>query len=686
VLERATLSWGQVADAALGGVAGSCRGMDGMALAIALAGARLPAVGRDGREAGLGYRLRLLAGGRRADDRHRSLRSTLDWSYELLDDACRALLRRVSVFATPFSADGAAAVAGDWSPIAAADVPSLLAELSEHSLLVAAPSGGQTRYRALETIRQYGMDQMEVEGEADIAGQRHLAVCLTAAESLAAADLDLAALRGRYDAIADDLRAALRWAGGRPEQRESAHRLATRLAELSFVRGMPGEAQRRYEEAAALADTDDAKALALRDAAGAALSRHNGDAALRLLEAAAETSERGGAPADAANDLSFMAELIVRGPGIISYLPPAGRVDELIDRARALADGAASALPRLLTAEAFALGETDDRALGLAERAIALSQEQGDTLAECAALDQLTAIELASNRIRAAAESSRRRVDLMDALPVHARNGMEMSDSAAMSTECAIAAGDLARARRLAQRLHDLPFFREEAHLATARLLVVTSLTGDWDDAVALSERFLEGWELAGRPRRGNLSRGPYAVATVHGLRGDDEARASWLEVVEGLQTPGRSLGVFHFNEFFDSLLWLHRGEVDRALATMQSPPEEFRAWHNGMWRPWYAALWAEAAVLGDHPEAEERIARARPLVADNPVAAAVVERATAQSSADRDGVLAAARALEAAGCRYQWGRSLVLAGGDERELGETILSGMGATPMALPG
>lgn len=685
-LERAASSGAPLSEDDARRVAGICRGLDGMALAIELAAARLPAVGLDGLEAGLADRLRLLAGGRRADDRHRSLRSTLDWSYELLDEADRALLRRVSVFATPFSSEGAAAVAGEWAPVVAVEVPSRLAGLADQSLLVAVRSGGRTRYRALETIRQYGVEQMETEGEADTAAERHLSVCLEAAESLAGADLDLPALRGGYDAIADDLRAALRWAIGRPEQREVAHRLATRLAELSFVRGMPSEAQRRYEEAATLANTDAAIALALRDAAGAALSWHNGDDAMRLLDASADVFERSGATAEAAKDLAYIAELIVRGPGIIAVLPAPGRVAELLDRARALGGESPAALPRILTAEAFVLGETDERALPLTEQAVALAREQEDALVESAALDQLTAIQLGTGQMRAAAESSLRRVEIVDRLPVHARNGMEMSDSAAMSTECAIAAGDLAGARRLADRLHDLPFFREEGHLATARLLVVTSLAGDWDEAVALSERFLEGWELAGRPRRGNLSRGPYAIATVHGLRGDDAARAAWLEVVGGLQTPGRGLGVFHFNEFFDSMLWLHRGQVDRAVDTMQAPPEEFRAWHNGMWRPWYAALWAEAAVLAKHAEAEQRLARARPLVAENPVADAVVDRAAAQLSGDRDGVLAAAADLELAGCRYQWARTLVLAGGEERAIGERALSEMGATPMAVPG
>ena len=81
------------------------------ALAIELAAARLPALGLDGLEAGLGDRLRMLAGGSRIDNRHRSLRSALDWSFALLDRSSQAVLGLVSVFATPFTAQDAVALA-----------------------------------------------------------------------------------------------------------------------------------------------------------------------------------------------------------------------------------------------------------------------------------------------------------------------------------------------------------------------------------------------------------------------------------------------------------------------------------------------------------------------------------------------------------------------------------------------
>ena len=93
-----------------------CRGLDGVALAIELTAARFPSLGLDGIEAGLADRMNLLAGGRRADDRHRSLRSALDWSYALLDPADQAVLRRISVFAAPFTAAAAEVVCAGWPP------------------------------------------------------------------------------------------------------------------------------------------------------------------------------------------------------------------------------------------------------------------------------------------------------------------------------------------------------------------------------------------------------------------------------------------------------------------------------------------------------------------------------------------------------------------------------------------
>jgi predicted ATPase/DNA-binding CsgD family transcriptional regulator len=661
-----------------------CGALDGMALAIELAAALVPSLGLDGIEAGLADPLRLLTGGRRIDDRHRSLRSALDWSYALLDEPDQAVLRRVSAFATPFTADAAAAVLSGWLPVEGSDIPAALARLADQSLLVAIGASGGTRYRAQETIRQYGADRLTDQGESVEGLSRHLSWCLDAAAALELPPCGASAWRSAFDQVADELRAALVWAADNVRYRPEAFQLAIRLAELSFARGMPGESQRRYEQAAELAaDASDA-AAALHCAAGAATSRHFGNEALRLHRAAADAAVRAGDHAAAARDFAQAAELINRGPGMMATAPAAGEVHELLARGWALAAGVPGAEARLLTAEAFNGEDTDPVTGELAERAIALARQVGDPLTESAALDAFTSVQLAHGELRSAMVSALRRTEMLAPMQATALSGLELSDAFSMAAECAIAVGDLRAARQLAERVRDLPFHREEGHLATARLIVVDALAGDWDTSTALAEQFLEGWERAERPRTGALTRSAYAAATVHGLRGDDDARAVWLDIVDALATTKRPLPQIHYGEFFDALLLLHQGRAEQAMRLLETPPEQFRAWHNGMWRPWYAALWAEAAVVTGHQDAADRIDRARLMTLDNPIAAAIVDRAAALAG-NREGLAPAAAALAAAGCRYQWARTLVLIGGKERAQGKSALAAMGATAMAWP-
>jgi predicted ATPase/DNA-binding CsgD family transcriptional regulator len=669
-------------------IAGICRALDGMALAIELAAARYPSLGLDGLETGLSDRLRLLSGGPRIDDRHRSLRSALDWSYALLDEPERAVLRRVSAFAGPFTAIAAAVVLADWPPVPAGHVPTILAGLADQSLLIAIAGPGGTRYRALETIRQYGVDRLGEAGESVEALSRHLSWCLEESAALELASREVTgAWRAAFDQVADELRGALAWAAGHTRYRPESYRLALGLARLSFIRGMPGGSQRRYEQAAELAADDLAAADALRSAAGAAESRHFGDEALMLRQRAAEAALRAGDRPGAAGDLARSAELINRGPGLMATEPAAGQVEALITRGWVLADGDLTAQARLLTAEAFNGATADPATVHLVERALTLARRAGDPLIESAALDQLTAIQLARGEIRAAAASALQRTELLAPLPVTTVAALEFFDGFGMAADCAVAAGDLPAARRLAERLRDLPFYREEGHLASARLLVVTVLAGDWSEAVGLAERFREGWERAGRPRAGNLGRGAYAAATLHGLRGDDDARAAWLDIVGVLETPGFPVSEIHFGEFFDALLLLHRGLPEQAAQVMDTPPEQLTEWYSGMWRPWYGALWAEAAVLSGYEDAADRIQRAHSATAGNAIATAIVDRTAALTTpgGDRDGLTAAAAALQDAGCRYQWARTLVLIGGKHRARGESVLATMGAAPMVWP-
>jgi predicted ATPase/DNA-binding CsgD family transcriptional regulator len=658
-------------------IARVCRALDGVPLAIELAAARLPTLGVDGLEAGLADHLQLLTGARRVDGRHRSLRSTLDWSCALLEPPVRAVLRRVAVFAGPFRADAAAAVVGT-APVTPREVGDHLAALADHSLLVPVAAADGTRYRALETVRQYGVELLDDSEELEATRARHLRWAGDAGAELLGADVPMPEWRARFDRLADELRAALGWAVDQPHLRAAAYEGKDLLASLCHRRGMPSESQWRYEQSAELAPDDHRAAVALHRAAGAAQSRLAGDDAVRLHRAAADAALRAGTPASAARDLAQVAELMNRAAGTIaSPLDPA-TVRAVIEEARGYAGEDPAAQARIAVAEAFAA--PDAEAAGFVDRALELARRAGDPLTESAALDRLTTVQLADGEARAALASALRRTELLAPVALDADMGFELLDAHGMATESAIAAGDLPAARRLAERIRDLPLHREVRHVALARLMVVCALDGDWELALEAGNRFRADWERAGRPRMSTLRRAVQSVATVHGLRGEAEERRRWVSIFDALAPLDRPMHDQHATAFLDALLLLHEDRPVEAVEVLVTPPHELRRWYQGIWRPWYAALWAEAAVLAGHPDARARIHAVRAATAENVVAAAVVERADALVAGDRDRVLAAGEELHRAGCRYQWARSLVLAGGAEREKGVSALVGMGAT------
>ncbi|MEV4284866.1 LuxR C-terminal-related transcriptional regulator [Nonomuraea bangladeshensis] len=332
-MERAA-AVGRPLDAALRGqIAAVCARLDGMALAIELAAARCPTLGLDGITAALSHPLRMLTGGSRADERHRSVRAALDWSHALLEPADRMLLRRVSVFAAPFTAAAAAEVAGIEEGLVADG----LARLAEQSLLVVAAAPGGTEYRALETIRQYAAERLAEAGEPDEVRFRHLRWCLTRATELEAAERP--DWRARFDQVADDLRAALTWAAERPERRADAFGLARRLAELAFTRNLTGESQRRFEQAATLASGPAESAAMLRQAAAVAGCRAAGDDMHRLRLAAATAAREAGDPAGAAVDLATAATMSFRYWATFVRVPSREEALTLMTAARKAAAG-----------------------------------------------------------------------------------------------------------------------------------------------------------------------------------------------------------------------------------------------------------------------------------------------------------------------------------------------------------
>jgi predicted ATPase len=146
-----------------GAVVEISRRLDGIPLAIELAASRMASMTASEVRDRLDQRFRLLVGSRRGLARHQTLRHAVAWSYDLLDDAEKALLERCSVFAGGFDLESACAVMGSDDDFATLD---LLDALVRKSLLVADRSAGRTRYSMLETIRQFAEEQLVARGEA----------------------------------------------------------------------------------------------------------------------------------------------------------------------------------------------------------------------------------------------------------------------------------------------------------------------------------------------------------------------------------------------------------------------------------------------------------------------------------------------------------------------------------------
>ncbi|MGW0181817.1 ATP-binding protein [Nocardia sp. NPDC003345] len=662
-----------------------CRRLDGLALAIELAVARLPTLGLDGLTASLADPLRLLVGGRRADDRHRSVRAMLDWSQTLLDDADRRLLRRVAVFVAPFGAADAAVVAG-YPPLDSGAVPDGLARLAEHSLLTAVPAATGTRYRALETIRQYETEQLAEAGELAEVRDHHLDWCAATVAGLAA-ELPVTGdrWRDRFAATIDDLRAALAWAAEHPDHREAAYDLAVALARTTFARNLTGEAQHRYEQAAGLTADPVRAATALRHAAAVAGCRMRGEDMYRLYRRAAETIGRD-RPAAAARDLATAAITVFRLSDTFSRPPEPGAAAALLTEARTLAGPDPAAAAAIALAECGVRAHTGDdgsepqageaAAVALAEHAVALADATGDPLARSAALDALAAAQCWIGDTFAAAATTRLRVELMAAAPDTPAAALEQVNALAEAAETCLGVGDLAGARRWGTRLRELPLLAERGDFATSRLLVADALAGNSAEVAAGSGRFADAWELSGRPQAPHLAPAAAAVALVHGLRGDDEARTRWLDIAGALDgTPGHRTA---YGAVFDALVLLHHGQAARAAAGLDTDPELMDVRDVWVYRHWYHALRAEAAVLADGPAAADRLAAARAEVAGDPLAEAIVARAAALGAGDRSQLTAIAARFAAADCPYQHARTLVLAGGDATAAGHRALAELG--------
>ncbi|MGH9150871.1 MAG: ATP-binding protein [Acidimicrobiales bacterium] len=350
-------------------VAEICRRLDGIPLAIELAAARVRVLAPGQIAAGLSDRFGLLTGGLRgAPARQRTLEASLDWSYDLLDDAQRLALARLSVFVGSFELDAAeAVVAGDG--IDGHDVLDLVAALVEQSMLQVVQRHGRARYRLLETIRVYARQRLsELDDPARVRDRHlefHVGLAGRAQHGLHGGQPEL--WMTRLAAGLDDLRAAMDWAAESGDLRALVG-LTEPIVRFWMERGLSREVHRRLHDAAQVPGAPDAvRVRGLNTAAALALgepaSFHR---SASEAVAAARTADVGGALAVALAHRALS--------GAFSGLSTNEQVEADVEQSLRLAEECEDAPTRAyvlqLAGAAVLLGRSIDAGYGLFQQAV----------------------------------------------------------------------------------------------------------------------------------------------------------------------------------------------------------------------------------------------------------------------------------------------------------------------------
>ncbi len=371
--------------------------LDGIPLAIELAAARVKLLTVEQIEARLDDRFRLLtAGGRTALPRHQTLRAAMDWSYHLLSEQERAVLRRLSVFAGGWTLEAAEAV-GSADDREKSGTFDLLAELVEKSLVVAETQGREARYRLLETVRQYGHDRLAESGEAAATRTRHrdwyLALAERAEPGLRGVDQKI--WLERLEMENDNLRAALEWcrSGGEDADGALGLRLATALMRFWEKRGyyVEGRAWLGTMLARGEAASPLLRVRALNGAGILAYRQGDYERVLTLCTQGLKASEQHGDPRGGGDALHFLAHIMqARG----DY----DRATEMMERSLALYRVAGDNWGMANSVDC--LGEIErsrgdyERAAASHRQALALYREAGETRGEAHALHNLAYVKL----------------------------------------------------------------------------------------------------------------------------------------------------------------------------------------------------------------------------------------------------------------------------------------------------
>jgi predicted ATPase/class 3 adenylate cyclase/DNA-binding CsgD family transcriptional regulator len=399
-------------------VAAVCVRLDGIPLALELAAARLGSLSVPEISARLDQRFRLLTGGSRtALPRHQTLRALIDWSYDLLNPGEQMVLGRLSVFAGGWTLEAAEAVtaagdAGEWQ------VLDRLAALVDKSLVQAEDLSGSTRYRLLETVRQYAAERLARQPGPELdetrAAHRDYYLALVETADTFLRGPDEAAWLDRLEAEFDNIRAALAFSLADPDGTEPGLRLAAGLRWFCNMRGRGGEI---LETLSVLLGRPDARALIRARALTASchLRDQFGDdsAVPALADEAIRIARDLNEDAVVADALSQLCWFRYQHGDL-----PAARaqVDEAVRLARAAAD------PRLITyvllnrGTLAGEGSDLDGASADLQEAITLARATGDNFQLAVALGNSGVYEQAAGELQAARAHLQEASTLIDRL------------------------------------------------------------------------------------------------------------------------------------------------------------------------------------------------------------------------------------------------------------------------------
>jgi predicted ATPase/DNA-binding CsgD family transcriptional regulator len=520
----------QVIDAYAPVIAEICARLDGLPLAIELAAARVKVLSPQALLMRLGQRLQILTGG--AQDlsaRQQTLRNTLKWSYDLLDESEQRLFRRLSVFVDGCTLQAVEAVSAALGDAALNVLDGVTSLLDKSQLQRIEQVGDEPRLLMLETIREYGLESLTSEGEMEATRNAHAAYYLALAEQ---AEPNLAgAEQGRWlyrlEREHENLRAALSWLMERAEageagQVEMALRLGGALWGFWTVRGHWSEGRNFLERALAVGvarpGDDEAPLTSSLDVAPVRAKALNAAGMLAYLQDDHERAE-----ALCLESLALFRELEARSPGETTFKR-----------------GTASSFIRLGQVAKARRDYTAARSL--LEESLAISKEVDDkrSIADAHLLLARTAINQG--------EYARASSLLEDGLALSREMGDKWSIAMALFhlARAVYAQGDLARAHELLEE--SLAIHRELSYkegIAYALRLTGQLAFQQSDDTTArpLLEESVAIFREVGD--KGGSAKSLYRLASVVAFQGDDEvARALFEESLALLREVGDKEGI----------------------------------------------------------------------------------------------------------------------------------------------